>query len=106
MSNPFEHILKRLDQLEILIKESQVNNITNAPEEEIITVEGASQFLHLAVPTIYGLVNRRAIPFMKKGKRLFFSKKELTAWLKSGSRRTLIELTQDAPFFSAKALMK
>jgi len=51
---------------------------------QLMIVEDAARFLSLSRHTIYGLVNRNAIPYMKKGKRLYFTTEQLTTWLKSG----------------------
>ncbi|MEI6747804.1 MAG: helix-turn-helix domain-containing protein, partial [Bacteroidota bacterium] len=41
-----------------------------------------------AKPTVYAYVQRRTIPFHKKGKKLFFLKSEIDLYLKSGRRTT------------------
>jgi excisionase family DNA binding protein len=97
MNNPFEELSSQIEELKslLLIKltkpelDSQIGN-------DFLTIEEAGELLKLAVPTIYGLVNKRVIPYMKKGKRLFFSKKELTEWVKSGRRKTAAEITEEA----------
>ena len=40
------------------------------------------------------------IPHSKQGRQLYFSRKELTDWLKSGKRKTQAELALDAENFS------
>ena len=55
--------------------------------KELLTINEAAEYLSLATQTIYGLVNRSKIPFMKKGKRLYFSTSELKVWVKSGNRQ-------------------
>jgi excisionase family DNA binding protein len=50
-------------------------------KDELLTVTEAAVFLNLCNQTIYGLVSSRKIPFSKKGKRLYFSKKQLTEWV-------------------------
>ena len=45
-----------------------------------------------AKPTVYAYVQNRSIPFHKKGKKLFFLKSEIDAWLKTGRRNTLSEI--------------
>lgn len=96
MINPFEQIIERLERIEGLIAESKGKNGSAPAEDQFFTVQAASEFLHIAVPTLYGLVSRRELPYMKKGKRLFFSKKELTVYLKSGRRKTRAELADEA----------
>jgi hypothetical protein len=55
-----------------------------------------------AKPTIYAYVQGRTIPFHKKGKKLFFLKSEIDAWLKTGRRRTSSEIqTQADEYFIA-----
>lgn len=66
------------------------------PADEIFTVGQAADFLDLTTATIYGLVWERKIPFAKQGKRLYFSRQELTDWVRSGRQKTSAELTQEA----------
>lgn len=68
------------------------------PEEkdELLTIQQAGELLKLSVPTIYGLVSRAEIPHSKKGKRLYFSKQELLAWVQSGRRKTTAEVQAEA----------
>lgn len=56
-------------------------------EDNILNVEQASKFLNLQPATIYGLTSRREIPFIKKSKKLYFSKDDLTAWLKTSAKK-------------------
>ena len=75
-------------------------NNANAPEmDKLLTIQEASGFLHLSVPTIYGLVQRLQIPVCKRGKRLYFSKEDLTAWIKEGSKKTLAEINAETDTF-------
>jgi excisionase family DNA binding protein len=69
----------------------------NQPEtDQLLTVQQAAQFLTLATATIYSMVCRGEIPSSKRGKRLYFSKQELTAWVKSGRNKTLSDHNADA----------
>jgi len=65
---------------------------TTTPQDELLTVEDTAKFLHLSVPTIYGLIHRGQLPVMKRSKRCYFSKKELIEYLKQGRRKTIAEL--------------
>ena len=51
-----------------------------------MSVEEASEFLNLAAQTIYGYTSRNEIPHTKRGKKLYFYKKELTDWLKKDKK--------------------
>ncbi len=64
--------------------------------DQLLTIQQVANFLSLAVPTIYGLVSRSAIPCMKVGKRLYFSKDEIAAWLKAGKKHTIAEMDAEA----------
>ena len=66
----------------------------SADADELLTVKDTAKFLHLSVPTIYGLIHRGELPVMKRSKRCYFSKKELMDYLKQGRRKTIAE--QDA----------
>jgi len=72
------------------------DNLNKIEDEKLLTIRQAAEILHLAVPTIYGLVQRHEIPVCKKGKRLYFNKKELTQWIKTGRKKTTAEIQSEA----------
>lgn len=84
----------KIEALEKLIK----NNALVSPiqSDEIMTIEQAALLINLAVPTLYSKVHKRQIPVCKQGGRLYFSKMELVAWLKSGRKRTVSEIAEEA----------
>lgn len=92
-------------ELEILIENSlkKVFSLQNtrpkAEQDQLLTIQEAAEILHLSVPTIYGFVSRAAIPCMKKGKRLYFSRSELTAWIKMGRKNTIAQNDIEADNF-------
>lgn len=53
-------------------------------EETFIDINKVAELVLLSKQTIYGLVNRKKIPFHKRGKKLYFLKKEIIAWITSG----------------------
>lgn len=65
---------------------------TKKEVETLLTISEASHLLHLTVPTLYGYVNKLAIPHYRKSKRLYFIREELIEWVKAGRRKTLIEI--------------
>ena len=71
-------------------------------EDEIGGIELAIEVSGLAKPTIYGLVSRREIPHSKRGKKLYFSRRELKEWLTTGKRKTQDEIAEDAANFDLK----
>jgi hypothetical protein len=89
-------LYNKVESIERLLQRQQL-----PPEQvdELFTIQQASDFLKLTIPTIYGLVSRSVVPVSKKGKRLYFSKAELTAWIKEGRRKTTTELQSEAASF-------
>ncbi len=61
-----------------------------------MTVQEAANFLRLSVPTIYGLIHKRELPVMKSSKRCYFSRLELTEYLKAGKVNTVLEIKAEA----------
>jgi excisionase family DNA binding protein len=73
------------------------NNKECQPEtDQFLTIQQAAEFLKLSVPTLYGKVHTATIPVFKKGKRLYFSKQELKAWIESGRIKTINEIEAEA----------
>ena len=71
-------------------------------EDEIGGIELAIEVTGLAKPTVYGLVSERKIPHSKRGKKLYFSRRELLEWLTTGKRKTLDEIAAEAAGFDTK----
>lgn len=100
MINPFETIEERLNKIEGLILDIKKQPTTQKTEtDQLLTIKQASAFLNLSKNTLYGYVQRATIPVSKKGKRLYFSKRELTDWIKEGRKKTIKELSQEADHF-------
>lgn len=49
-----------------------------------------------AVPTVYTWVHENSVPYHKSGKKLRFLKSEIDVWLKSGRRKTRVEISAAA----------
>ena len=71
-------------------------------EDEIGGIELAEKITGLKKQTIYGLVSERKIPHSKRGKRLYFSRKDLLDWIKKGKRKTGIEIAEMMDKFDSK----
>ncbi len=83
------------NQVRKALKESLL--ASNDPvKDELLTIESAADLLSVTVPTVYGYVHQRAIPCMKRRGRLYFSKVELLAWIRSGRRSTTDEIKANA----------
>ncbi|SEH39956.1 helix-turn-helix domain-containing protein [Epilithonimonas hominis] len=87
------------------IAEKVTANILNAvrneqptaqPQDELLTIQQASELLNLSVPTLYSKVSKRELPCMKQGKRLYFSQTELLNYIKEGKKKTSAEIEAEA----------
>lgn len=92
MTNLFETIEERLSRIELLLinMKFQAEN-TKTQADELLTISQAAELLSLTTPTLYGLVHKKAIPYSKKSKRLYFSKTELLDWIRTGRKKTIAE---------------
>ena len=84
-----------LNQVRKALKESLLTS-SDPVKDELLTIESAAELLSVTVPTVYGYVHQRAIPCMKRRGRLYFSKVELLAWIRSGRRSTTDEIKAHA----------
>ncbi len=97
LSNCRKLLHKEYDKLENIERLLLEKSNERQPEaDQLLTVQQAAEILCLSVPTIYGLVSKAEIPVSKKGKRLYFSKQELIAWIKTGRKKTLEEIASEA----------
>ena len=60
----------------------------------LFTIEQASEFLNLAKQTLYTFTSKRQIPFIKRGKKLYFKKVDLEGWLNEGKKATVKEIKE------------
>lgn len=94
LPNAVAQLLEKLENVErlLLAKDNE-----NPPEEDqLLNIKQVAEILCLSVPTIYGLVRHAEIPVCKRGKRLYFVKKDLFDWVKAGRRKTLAEIKGEA----------
>jgi excisionase family DNA binding protein len=100
MHNPFDALEERLRGIEAMLAEIMSMPRNDVPiEDKLLTIEEAGALVHLTKPTIYGLVHTGDIPHSKKGKRLYFSQKDLLNWIYTGRRKTRIEIEAEADSF-------
>ena len=90
-----ELILEKLENLEKRLLENPGNKSTEA-SDQFLTIEQAAEFLNLAKPTVYSMVSRGELPYMKRSKRLYFSKDDLQDYIRNGRVRTNDEVRQQA----------
>jgi excisionase family DNA binding protein len=82
---------------ELLLKKSE--QPTAEPQDELLTIQQASELLNLSVPTLYSKVSKGELPVMKRSKRLYFSRTELIEYLKAGKRKSSAEIEAEADVY-------
>ena len=95
MENPFQKITNDLSEIKYLISNLNLVQTKEEPEADIIEIKAAGKIVNLAPATIYNKVNKKEIPHFKKGKKLFFSKAALIAWIKEGKKSTVSEIAEE-----------
>lgn len=88
-------LTKEVSELKRLLTEKQGQPTTNQPEQ-FLTIQEASVFLNLTVPTLYSKVSKGELPVMKRSKRLYFSRTELMDYLKDGRKKSNSEIEAEA----------
>lgn len=88
-------LTNEVSQLKSLLAQKQAEPPTKETEK-LLTIKEASQFLKLTVPTIYSKVSKNELPYMKQGKRLYFSSTELMEYIKKGRKKSVSEIEADA----------
>ena len=91
-------IVTTKDELQEIIHESVKSAITEQSTQQqseepdkIMSLKEAASFLNLAQQTVYGFTSKQQIPFIKKGKKLYFRKSELEKWLMEGNIKNDLE---------------
>jgi excisionase family DNA binding protein len=82
--NELEKIIR--NSLTEIIQEQAANN--SKPRIELLSLHEAARYLQLAPQTLYGFTSKRKIPFIKKGKKLYFKETDLENWLETGRKKT------------------
>lgn len=103
-------ILTTQSELESLIQNSirkVINEAKGEPPEsskDTLSIEEAGKYLNLAKQTLYGFTSKNLIPFIKRGKKLYFRKLDLDKWLMEGKQLTKEEI--EAAGFEALKIKK
>ena len=88
-------LTQKVDELYSIVK----NVEPREQADQYLTVEEAAEFLSLSIPTIYSKVSKRELPYMKRGKRLYFSREALESYLDDGRVKTIKQVEGEAERF-------
>lgn len=84
------------DEVRQALREFGHNPAKDNSENDLLNIQEVAQKLNLAVPSIYGLVHRRQIPYIKRGKKLIFENSQVEEWLKNGRQKTIYDSEKEA----------
>lgn len=93
LPNQVAKLSSEINELKILITQK---NQTQQNFEEILDAKACAKLIGVEIPTLYGYTQRREIPFNKKGKKLIFLRSEILNWIKSGKRKSLVEIADES----------
>jgi len=101
LPNVVTMLVKEISELKsLLLKKSEQG--LNEQSEKFLSIQEASQFLNLSVPTIYSKVSRNELPFMKRSKKLYFSSIDLMDYLKQGRKKSNEETSNEVDQYLAR----
>jgi len=66
------------------------------PVEDIMNSREAASFLDIKLNTLYIKTHKGELPYMKKGKKVYFSRQQLVEWMGQGRRYSRQESLQQA----------
>jgi excisionase family DNA binding protein len=89
-------------ELEAFFREHFPALPTTSPRPSLGGLDLAVEVTGLKKPTLYSLVNRRLIPFFKQGKKLYFKREDLEAWIEDGRKLTAEEIGSKADAVMAR----
>jgi len=73
----------------------ELRKVIEAKENEFLTVDEAAKFLRLCKHSVYNKVGKRELPYIKRGKLLYFSRKDLEEYLLSGHVKTMEDIKNE-----------
>ena len=106
----FDQLPQQVYELSLQLQEMKqlvIQAIANKPEQEPdvpnMDINQAAEFLGLKKATVYSKVSKGDLPRNKPAKRLYFSKKDLTAYLRQGRNTTKSEIEERASAYLVKS---
>jgi excisionase family DNA binding protein len=96
-----EIIVTTKEELEGIIKSSIAEIFKGDKREDsksphiLLSLDEAANFLRLSKQTIYGFTSKRTIPFIKKGKKIYFKQTDLDKWVEAGRKKSRSEYEEE-----------
>jgi excisionase family DNA binding protein len=87
------------ETVRITLEESKLNQNT-APEkrqsDKVLSIEEVAEYIGMKACSIYGMIHRKSIPYIKMGRLVKFEKHKIDEWLHSSRRKTSKEISAEA----------
>ncbi len=100
MENPFQTIIERLGSIESLLQKIQYDKDTaltdNPTTRKIMSLADFCEYAGLSRQTAYKLTSAQKVPHSKRGKRLYFDREKVDAWLLENQVATQAEIQERA----------
>ncbi len=87
-------LMKEVREVKELL--SSQNKNSEPKPDKLVLLPQAAEILGIAETTVYSKVSRGELPYMKRGKKLYFSEKELREYLMQGKVKTAAEIAMEA----------
>lgn len=92
-----DEILLRLEKIERLLTSQKML------QKEVLNFNEAAEYLELSLSHLYRLTSTKQIPhFCPQGKKLYFNRQELDAWLQRNRQTTTEEIEKMATDYIIK----
>lgn len=93
-----QELSAKIDNITMLLQSAK----PDVKQSDLLTIQEAASFLNLSKHTLYNKANKNELPYIKKGKRLYFSRAELIAYIKSGKISSIQEIQEQSNNFLSK----
>ena len=90
-----EDIITLLDQVVRKILADK-DSPTREETPDYVGLADAAKILQISKSALYSHTSQRRIEHFKRGRRLYFKRADLTAWLDAGRRKTRTEIADEA----------
>jgi len=106
MENPFQPILEELGSIKLLLQKIQQDRDKDHPDttasRKILSLTEFCEYAGLTKQTAYKLTSAQKVPHSKRGKRLYFDRDKVDAWLLENQVATQSEILKKADGYLSK----
>ncbi|RTL60730.1 MAG: DNA-binding protein [Sphingobacteriales bacterium] len=97
----FDKLETICQKIELLQKAKPAPQLIEEEKEVWFSLQELLEYLPTKpkAPTVYGWICSKKIPYHKRGGRLYFSKNQIDAWIKSGRKQTSDDMSHEVDKF-------